>query len=672
MTTRVLDSYLFGNRLAVKTAIKLSVSVWGAFLIAVLLQMERPVWAMITGMISFFSPVHAQVLKKCIYQCLSTLLAGVVGVILMGFFAQSPLLAGLAGGVLVFAGAAAAFHTRDSNFTFCCTVFAVTICLMIVTPANFGPTSNFIIETFIDRVGTILCGVIWAAFVSACLWPVFSTDELRRSAGRLFSSVLSLPQNFKLPARLRKQDFARVYAGIIEHSDLADHCDFEGMWGRRGARTTRKMNLLAIRICTHVYTLLRATSSRSLQMIALLRELEGIAKTIQARGEQLEVGDLEPLDRFIAAGQNRDAEAALTADEQLSKTRIGLLAQDLREFVRMYISLLRSEKVDAKGVRVKRYPQIKNCIRSGLRAMILFLITYTLWYATGWNNGFLIAVVPIVFSVALCKAPHPEVITRQIIIGTLIAIPVGLVVTSILGQASSALELMVVMAGIPLFFGFMGMSSMHTFAYSIGFNISFLVFLLPQNIVMVDMGFAIERCLSIAIGSAILSLLFVLIPKRPALKDPANPGSLFDRDLERYLVTDNIDRSSPVQLARSIGLVIDKMVHVAMLEAPEKKEALLEHAGKSMFLMSQSQQVSQYIRNQGIDVEAREVLEEWRSEIYNNYISNQNQWDHRLVDELRPLMAEPPFDQHPAEEQWHAYLDSLDQTTRSIFPSTRA
>ena len=262
MTTRVLDSYLFGNKLAVKTAIKLSVSVWGAFLIAVLLQMERPVWAMITGMISFFSPAHAQVLKKCIYQCLSTLLAGVLGVILMAFFAQSPLLAVLGASVLVFAGAAAAFNTRDSNFTFCCTIFAVTVCLMVVVPANFGPTSNFIISTFIDRVGTILCGVIWAAFVSASLWPVFDTDQLRRSAGRLFGSVLSLPQNFKLPAKQRKQDFAAVYAGIIEYSDLADHCDFEGMWGRRGARVARKMNLLAIRVCTHVYILLRTTSTR--------------------------------------------------------------------------------------------------------------------------------------------------------------------------------------------------------------------------------------------------------------------------------------------------------------------------------------------------------------------------------------------------------------------------
>lgn len=652
MTTSTLDSYLFGNKLAVKTAIKLSVSVWGAFFIAMLMHMERPVWAMITGMISFFSPAHAQVLKKCIYQCLSTLLAGVVGVLLLGLLGQSPLLAGLAGGLMVFIGAAAAFHTRDSNFTFCCTIFAVTVCLMIVVPANFGPTSSFIIDTFIDRVGTILCGVVWAAFVSACLWPVFSTDELRSSASKLFGSVLSLPQNFKVAARLRKQDFAQVYAGIIENSDFADHCDFEGMWGRRGARVARKMNLLAIRISTHVYTLLRSTSSRSLSIIARLRELEGIAKTLQNKGERLQVNDLQALEHFIAEQLNADdPQPGRTADEQLGQDRIGTLAQDLHEFVRMYISLLQAEKVDVKGVRVRRYPQLKNCIRTGLRAMILFWLTYTIWYATGWTNGFLIAVVPIVFSVALCKAPHPAAITRQIIIGTLIAIPVGLVVTSILGQASSAIELMILTAGVVMFFGFMGMSSMHTFAYSIGFNVSFLVFLLPQNYMMIDMPFAIERSLSIAIGAAILAMLFLFIPKRPALKDPNNLSALFNPDLQRYLLNDKIDRASPVQLARSIGLVIDKMVHVATQEAPEQKEALLEHAGKSMFLMSQSQQVSQYMRNQGLDTAATEGLAAWHRELYDNYTSGQDRREHLLVDELAP----------------HPYLDSLDQTTRSIF-----
>lgn len=54
-----LDSYLLGNKVAVKTGIKMSISVWGALFFALIFNFEHPVWAMITGMISFFAPDHA-------------------------------------------------------------------------------------------------------------------------------------------------------------------------------------------------------------------------------------------------------------------------------------------------------------------------------------------------------------------------------------------------------------------------------------------------------------------------------------------------------------------------------------------------------------------------------------------------------------------------------------
>jgi len=53
MAPTALDSYLLGNKAAVKTGIKISISVLGALFIALLMSFEHPVWAMITGMISF-------------------------------------------------------------------------------------------------------------------------------------------------------------------------------------------------------------------------------------------------------------------------------------------------------------------------------------------------------------------------------------------------------------------------------------------------------------------------------------------------------------------------------------------------------------------------------------------------------------------------------------------
>ena len=46
MKMSLIDTYLLTNKTAVKAAIKLSVSVWGALFIALLLGLEHPIWSM--------------------------------------------------------------------------------------------------------------------------------------------------------------------------------------------------------------------------------------------------------------------------------------------------------------------------------------------------------------------------------------------------------------------------------------------------------------------------------------------------------------------------------------------------------------------------------------------------------------------------------------------------
>ena len=115
MGPSALHSYLLTNKRAVKLAIKVSISIWGALFFSLIFNFEHPIWAMVTGMVSFFAPDHAQVIKKCLYQCISTLLGGIVGVILMNFVAQSPLMTAVLTAFFVFISASISFHSRDAN-----------------------------------------------------------------------------------------------------------------------------------------------------------------------------------------------------------------------------------------------------------------------------------------------------------------------------------------------------------------------------------------------------------------------------------------------------------------------------------------------------------------------------------------------------------------------------
>src|SRR5690606_22695579 len=139
---------------------------------------------------------HAQVVKKCLFQCFSTVAGGIVGVVLMNCFGQSPFMAALSVAACVFVASALSYQTRDGNITFLCAIFAVTVCLMVMVTVTLGPTSEEIYEIFVDRIGTIIVGIVWASFVSACIWPVFTSDLLRLSSGRLFKSVFALNTQF--------------------------------------------------------------------------------------------------------------------------------------------------------------------------------------------------------------------------------------------------------------------------------------------------------------------------------------------------------------------------------------------------------------------------------------------------------------------------------------------
>ncbi len=668
MAPTALDSFLLGNKVAVKTGIKISVSVLGALFIALLMNFEHPVWAMITGMISFFAPDHAQVLKKCLFQCFSTVLGGILGVAVMNFFGQSPLMAALSVAIIVFIASALSYHTRDANRTFLCAIFAVTVCIMVMVTVTLVPTSEEIYEIFVDRIGNIIVGIVWASFVSACIWPMFSSDLLRLSSGRLFKSVFALNTQFGSDPEQFRVRLSAVFSGIIEHADLADHCEFEGAWGRRGAQVAREMNKLAIEVTTDSYALQQLEPVYRQRLAVELNELEHLVDVLAHQAIPAG-GDLYRLETFMEDVRER-SEQLTHEDGELSMLlgKIADLAQHLKGFAQLYASLIKAEKVNVKGITVRRHRQLSNCLITGARSALLFLLGFAFWYATDWTYGFLMCIVPIVFSIVLGKAPHPELILKNIAIGFFVAIPVGMVVMSVLAQAPSAVELLLLTSGVVLFFGFMGLSSLTSFTYSLGFNISFMVFLLPESIPSVDIGFAIERSLSMGLGTIALAFLYIWLPRKRILKNPARVSEVFEHDLDRFLTDSSVERTSSVVLADRVGLIIDKMVYLSIYEAPEKKHQLIEQAGRVIFLMSQVRHVSAFVEASNLSPSGTKALPQWRAELLANYRNDTNRDEHPLVTEIDngALTSSPAVDDSGGA-QLSGYLLSMDRLTRRVF-----
>lgn len=601
--------------------------------------------------------------KKCLFQCFSTVVGGTLGVAVMAVVGQSPMLAGLSVAAIVFMASSLSYHTRDANLTFMCAIFAVTVCIMVMVPVTLGPTSDEIYQIFVDRIGTIIVGIVWASFVSACLWPVFSSDLLRLSSGRLFKALCALSCGFPAgPQELHKR-LAAVYGSIIEHADLADHCDFEGAWGRRGAQIAREMNKVAIEVSTQAYVLQQLDPLQHQQLACELDELDLLIKGVSAQTIPADA-DLVRLESFAEDVRERAARFA-HEDGKLNMLLLKLadLALQFKTFAQLYRSLMRAERVSVKGVSVRRHQQLANCFITGGRSATLFLLAYTFWYATGWTFGFLGCIVPVVFSIMLGKLPHPEMILKNIVIGYFFAIPFGLVVNSLLAEAPSAFEILFIVGAPCLFFGLMGLSSLMSFAYSLGFNISFMVFLLPQNVHEINIGFDIERTLCVGLATALLAFLYVWIPRKRVLRDLTGVSKVFEPDLHRFLTDSSVQRTSSTALADSVGLVIDKMVYVSIYEAPEKKPELIEQASRVIFLMSQVRRVSAFVEASNQAPSAEKVLGDWRGELLANYRDGTDRDDHCLASEV----ASASRGQDSIDVAGQGYLQAMDQLTRGVF-----
>jgi len=676
MTGSVLSSYLLTNRVAVKTAIKVSVSVWGALVIALLMNFEHPIWAMITGMISFFAPDHAQVVKKCLFQCISTVLGGLAGLLLMAFAAQSPLMIALGVASIIFVVAATSYHTRDGNFTFCCAIFAVTIAIMVMVPGFIGPTSETFITIFIDRVGTIIAGIAWAALVSAALWPAFTTDILLGACQRLAASVLDLNVAFEPGGGNLRPKLANLYASLIECEDLANHCSVEGHWGKRGARIARAMNRISIEITSESYAMHQLKPEEQQAISPELDKFASLVVAIVIDQAKKTPPNPEQLSDFIVDLQEAiriDSETVQFTGRSLLLQKLSNMASQIKSLLTLHRALMRSERVNVKGVRIRRHLQIRNSLTTGFRSSLLFLIVFGLWYATGWTQGFLIAIVPIVFSIMLGKLPHPEIILKKIVIGTAIGIPVGLVVFVLLAQAPSAVELLILTAGGVLFLGLMGLSSLMSFPYSLGFCLSYLILILPLNTpeLALSVPFAIERSLAVGIGASILALLYVLLPRHPLLKSGAAAGSLFADDLRAFLMTGRYGYEAEKALSARVGIVVDKLVTASLEADPARREALVEKAGQCIFLMTQVRKVEAYLQGIGMRRRAAAALLPWKTELYRNYMDDTRNNDHQLVDVVAPMQLPRRLSPGDSSNSRTYYLREHDYLIRRAFqPST--
>ncbi|CAB3773503.1 MULTISPECIES: FUSC family protein [Burkholderia] len=640
MNDSLIFSYLTPSRDAVKAAIRISVSVWGAMIIAFLMNFEHPVWAMITGLISFFAPDQGQVVKKCLYQCISTIVGGVAGLLLASLTAQSPFFAAIGLAFLVAIASALSYHSRDANYTFCFAIFSVTVAIVVMVPVFIGTSSETIAEVFIDRVGTVLAGVVWVSLVSTALWPKFNLESLKKASGNLAVSALKIGCLFTGDERVFKDQIHALFGSLIACEDLASHCTMEGVRGKRTAKGAREVNRMVVDVVAIAYALRRAYSAATpagRQFVST--EIAGLARqTESAAADPARLGSFlrDRIDALKAESATRNGPDGAGFGQIMSEDLINLFGL-LGKIFERHGKLEQDVKDAPVGIVVRRHLQIRNTLVNGFRSFLYCLAAFGVWYSTGWVYGFLIVVVPTVLSIVLGKAPHQEVLLKKIAIGVGVGIVAGLPVYVLLAGAPSAVELLVVTAAPALFIGLLGLSRLDSFAYSLGYALSYLIVVLPMNSheVTLNVSFAVERSLCVGVGTILLAILFVILPRTPFLGRDTRSEQAFQGEMKRAFRS----RPDPSHLAdwhREIALIVDKAVSICAEVDAARKTDVLRAAGRCISVVWQVARVESWLEKRVDAGQSASLLKPWKVEILDTFVKGR----HSIVKPLSNRLAE--------------------------------
>jgi hypothetical protein len=161
----------------------------------------------------------------------------------------------------------------------------------------------------------------------------------------------------------------------------------------------------------------------------------------------------------------------------------------------------------------------------------------------------------------------------------------------------------------------MGLSSLSSFAASAGFNIGYLVTILPENNFdyTLNIPFAIVRTLAIALGVLILQRLFVLIPINTMFKSFGSAKKLFNNEVNDSLDIDKEDRFEKIEKINA--RIIDKLATSSMQEIDQTRNEVVLEGNRAL-------EVNRTIRSLSRQAALRELptslfrnITEWKSDV---------------------------------------------------------
>nr|WP_290693484.1 FUSC family protein [Halomonas sp. UBA3074] len=509
-----LSNYLTPNATAVKFAIKTTLAMMLALYIALLFDLERPYWALISAAFLQIRPMSGMVIEKGICQLGGTFIGAVAGVAIMALFAQArvPALIVLTGWIMLCTYVGSLWR---NNYTYGCLMASVTAMLIVVISSGSTPAGIF--DIAVARLSELGLGAICAMLVSSLLWPTHVGAHLATQADSVINeafehAALRLDASDDIPAMQKALRNSLGPLTLLETDSQAAR--FEGPVGPGRVRATHVLTRRTLRFFANLQALHQLMHDHADRLapesIALASEVasgfrdaehvKGVADARQALQalrhrvhEHDEESRLTPLDRRMRLGLRESighAMVMLDAREAIASPASHQLRSSPLAWHRDYL---------AAGI---------NALRSG----VLFALLATFWIVTAWQSAMIAMMLGTLFSAFFASRENPLAITMMFYKGMLVAIPSAFLFGHVLLSQANGFPMLAMLFGTPLFLGLMGATKPATMGYCLAFTIFNILLTMPGNGMDFSFDSFANRVIAVIIGLSCVVMGFRLLP----------------------------------------------------------------------------------------------------------------------------------------------------------------
>ncbi|HTN35168.1 MAG TPA: FUSC family protein [Marinobacter sp.] len=523
MTLHPLFTQLFlPDKPAVLFALKGVISMALALFVSMYLQLDRPYWALVSAVFLQIRPESGLVIEKALCQIGGSVIGGGIGILILAALVPYPTLALACLAVWVALNSAASSMVHNTNYIYAFAMSGMTAVLVVVmVMANAGAASSqAVFDIAESRISEISVGALCAMLVSRLLWPVMVKDSLRshaRDAINKTLAYLALELSSDSSHEQRHEHADQILETVLVLSDYASAVTLEGPEGPgRGRAATllsnKIMSLLAVaqimgRFKRNHADLVSPALSNLLEymrqrftMIVDAKNFEDAYQLAQALRRTL----LEHREGFVD-------ESAIVI--RLTRTSTELVS-DLVMVLRAYNALENSDRTLLKAARLRTHRDPLIGAINGFRTAVVFVIGACIWIGTGSPAAIMLMIMPVVFAVVFARFSLATLTSmlRQLLLGALVAVPVGLFFgLGLLSRSTGDYEMLVLVLAGPYFIGLLALANRKTLPYGLGFCIPFTLIIQPVNYMTFSTEYAVSTALGLLVGLSILYWVFKVI-----------------------------------------------------------------------------------------------------------------------------------------------------------------